>query len=62
MERKRLKRQKNKSLIESYADISKMNFETLKMRQKMKSQSKMGEDKIVALFPLFEYPPKPSWS
>jgi cell division protein FtsL len=33
MERKRLKMQENKSLIESYAEISKMNFETLKMQQ-----------------------------
>jgi len=62
MERKRLKTQENKSLIESYAEISKMNFETLKMRQKMKSESEMSEDEIAALFPLLEYPPKPSWS
>ena len=62
MERKRLKMQENKSLIESYAEISKMNFETLKMRQKMKSESEMSEDEIAALFPLLEYPPKPSWS
>jgi len=62
MERKRLKMQENKSLIESYAEISKMNFETLKMWQKMKSESKMSEDEIAALFPLLEYPPKPSWS
>jgi len=62
MERKRLKTQENKSLIESYAEISKMNFEALKMRQKVKSESEMGEDEIAALFPLLEYPPKPSWS
>jgi hypothetical protein len=57
-----LKTQENKSLIESYAEISKMNFETLKMRQKMKSESEMSEDEILALFPLLEYPPKPTWS
>jgi hypothetical protein len=62
MERKRLKMQENKSLIESYAKISKMNFATLKMRQKMKSESEMSEDEFSALFPLLEYPPKPSWS
>jgi len=28
--------------IESYAEISKMNFETLKMRQKMKCESEMS--------------------
>ncbi len=39
-----------------------MKFETLKMRQKMKSGSKINEDVIAALFPLLEYPPKPSWS
>jgi hypothetical protein len=54
--------QENKSLIESYAKISKMNFATLKMRQKMKSESEMSEDEFSALFPLLEYPPKPSWS
>jgi len=59
MERKRLKTQENKSLIESYVEISKMNFETLKMWQKMKIESKMSEDVIAALFPLLEYPPKP---
>ena len=62
MERKRLKTQENKSLIESYAEISKMNFETLKMWQKVKSESEMSKDKIATLFPLLEHPPKPSWS
>ncbi len=34
LKKKRMKTQENKSLIESYPEISKMNFETLKMSQK----------------------------
>ncbi len=51
----------NKSLIEAYSEISKLNFETLKMRQKMKTEINMSEEEISAIFPLLEYPPKPSW-
>ncbi len=62
MEKKRMKTQENKSLIESYAEISKINFETLRMRQKIKHESEMSEEEIVALFPFLEYPSKPCWN
>ena len=61
VERKRLKADENKSLIAAYAEISKLNFETMKMRAKMKEESKMSEEDIAKVFPLLEYPPKPSW-
>jgi hypothetical protein len=61
VERKRLKADENKSLIAAYAEISKLNFETMKMRAKMKEESEMSEEDIAKVFPLLEYPPKPSW-
>ena len=48
-------------MIAAYAEISKLNFETMKMRAKMKEESKMSEEDIAKVFPLLEYPPKPSW-
>jgi len=59
--RKRLKTEYDKSLIEAYSEISKLNFEALKMHQKMKAETNMSEEKISGIFPLLEYPPKPSW-
>jgi hypothetical protein len=56
LDRKRLKVEDNKSLIEAYSEISKLNFETLKMRQKMKTEINMSEEEISAIFPLLEYP------
>ncbi len=61
-DRKRLKTHENKSLIEAFSEISKLNFETMKMRQKMKEETKMSDEEIANIFPLLKYPPKPSWS
>ncbi len=56
-----MKVDENKLLIEAYAEISKLNFETMKMRAKMKEESEMSKEDIAKVFPLLEYPPKPSW-
>jgi hypothetical protein len=61
-DKKRLKTHENKSLIEAFFEISKLNFETMKMRQKMKEEAKMSDEEIANIFSLLEYPPKPSWS
>ncbi len=48
LDKKRLKTEDNKSLIEEYSEISKLIFETLKMRQEMKVKTNMSEDEIAA--------------
>jgi len=50
------------TIITAYSEISKLNFETMQMRKKMKEESNMNEEEINKILPLLEYPPKPSWN
>jgi hypothetical protein len=62
METKRFQAEENKAIITAYSEISKLNFETMQMRKKMKEESNMNEEEINKILPLLEYPPKPSWN
>jgi hypothetical protein len=51
---------RKKSLIEAFSEISKLNFKTIKMQQKMKAETKMSNnEEIASIFLILEYP-KPS--
>ncbi len=61
IDRKRLKTEDNKSLIEAYSEVSKLKLEMLKMHQTMKAESNMSEEEFSAILPFLECPPKPTW-